>query len=304
MIVAAYSDYLAGSPPTLPCPTSSRRRAWSWQAPGVTLWKDVLAGRLAARTSDGGPGRSVRHALYLRHHGRAQGLHAHPPHVMHTLVAGMRWFAMQPETDADGGGSVVSRHRHAGRHERPALRRQHAWCCCRAGTAMSRRNASQRYRIASWTAIPTMIQDFFSNPDIAKYDLVSIRRLSGGGAAMPAAVAQRLLDMGVTYYEGYGLSETMAATHLNPPRAREEAMPRNSDLRRRFAGGRSRHPARIAGRRGRRNRHARPAGVPGLLEQARGQRAGPRRDRRQALLAHRRSRQRWTRTAISSWSTG
>jgi fatty-acyl-CoA synthase len=74
----------------------------------------------------------------------------------------------------------------------------------------------QRYRIASWTAVPTMIQDFFSNPDIAKYDLSSIRRLSGGGAAMPAAVAQRLLDMGVPYCEGYGLSETMAATHINP----------------------------------------------------------------------------------------
>jgi fatty-acyl-CoA synthase len=61
-----------------------------------------------------------------------------------------------------------------------------------------------------------MIQDFFANPDIAKYDLSSIRRLSGGGAAMPAAVAQRLENMGVTYVEGYGLSETMAATHLNP----------------------------------------------------------------------------------------
>ena len=58
---------------------------------------------------------------------------------------------------------------------------------------------------------------FFANPDIARYDLSSIRRLSGGGAAMPAAVAQLLLDMGVTYYEGYGLSETMGATHLNPP---------------------------------------------------------------------------------------
>jgi fatty-acyl-CoA synthase len=74
----------------------------------------------------------------------------------------------------------------------------------------------QRYRISSWTAIPTMIQDFFANPDIAKYDLSSISRLSGGGAAMPAAVAQRLLDLGVVYYEGYGLSETIGATHINP----------------------------------------------------------------------------------------
>jgi fatty-acyl-CoA synthase len=41
--------------------------------------------------------------------------------------------------------------------------------------------------------------------------------LSGGGAAMPAAVAQRLQSAGVTYIEGYGLTETMAATHVNPP---------------------------------------------------------------------------------------
>jgi fatty-acyl-CoA synthase len=75
----------------------------------------------------------------------------------------------------------------------------------------------QRYRIASWTAVPTMVQDFFMNPNIDQYDLSSIRKLSGGGAAMPAAVAQRLEDRGILYCEGYGLSETMAATHINPP---------------------------------------------------------------------------------------
>jgi fatty-acyl-CoA synthase len=75
----------------------------------------------------------------------------------------------------------------------------------------------QRYGVYSWTAVPTMIQDFFMNPEIERYDLSSIRKLSGGGAAMPAAVAQRLQNRGITYYEGYGLSETMAATHLNPP---------------------------------------------------------------------------------------
>jgi fatty-acyl-CoA synthase len=74
----------------------------------------------------------------------------------------------------------------------------------------------QRYRIASWTGVPTMIQDFFMNPSIERYDLSSILRLTGGGAAMPAAVAQRLLQGGITYCEGYGLTETMAATHINP----------------------------------------------------------------------------------------
>jgi fatty-acyl-CoA synthase len=40
--------------------------------------------------------------------------------------------------------------------------------------------------------------------------------------------------MGVTYYEGYGLSETMAATHINPSRSREATVFGYSDLRRRF----------------------------------------------------------------------
>jgi fatty-acyl-CoA synthase len=83
----------------------------------------------------------------------------------------------------------------------------------------------QRYRVASWTAVPTMIQDFFMNPNIERYDLSSIRKLSGGGAAMPATVAQRLKDRGITFCEGYGLTETMAATHVNPlARAKQQCL--------------------------------------------------------------------------------
>ena len=63
-----------------------------------------------------------------------------------------------------------------------------------------------------------MMIDFLSNPRLAQYDISSLRRVSGGGAAMPAAIAQKLLDLtGLEYMEGYGLSETMAATHTNPP---------------------------------------------------------------------------------------
>ena len=74
----------------------------------------------------------------------------------------------------------------------------------------------QRYKVTSWTCIPTMVVDFLANPALADYDLSSLARISGGGAAMPAAVAQKLLEMGLTYVEGYGLSETIAATHINP----------------------------------------------------------------------------------------
>jgi len=83
----------------------------------------------------------------------------------------------------------------------------------------------ERYKVSTFTAIPTMIQDFFANPKVDEYDLSSIRELAGGGAAMPEAVAQRLLDRGITYVEGYGLSETAAASHINPPqRAKKQCL--------------------------------------------------------------------------------
>ncbi len=73
-------------------------------------------------------------------------------------------------------------------------------------------------RITHWTCIPTMVIDLFASPNYRSFDLSSLRNLSGGGAAMPQAVAQRLLDeFGLTFAEGYGLTETAAPTHANPP---------------------------------------------------------------------------------------
>ena len=75
-----------------------------------------------------------------------------------------------------------------------------------------------RHRVTHWTNIPTMIIDMFGSPNIEKFDLSSLRNLSGGGAAMPHAVAERLQkQFGITYCEGYGLTETAAPTHTNPP---------------------------------------------------------------------------------------
>ncbi|MBC3908933.1 long-chain fatty acid--CoA ligase [Undibacterium umbellatum] len=75
-----------------------------------------------------------------------------------------------------------------------------------------------RYAVSNWTLVPSMMIDFLSNPRLAEYDISRLTRVSGGGAAMPAAIAQKLLDLsGQVYMEGYGLSETMAASHVNPP---------------------------------------------------------------------------------------
>ena len=75
-----------------------------------------------------------------------------------------------------------------------------------------------RHQITHWTCIPTMIIDLFGSPNYKSFDLKSLRYLSGGGAAMPHAVAERLQQQfGLTFAEGYGLTETAAPSHANPP---------------------------------------------------------------------------------------
>jgi fatty-acyl-CoA synthase len=75
-----------------------------------------------------------------------------------------------------------------------------------------------RARVTNWSAITTMLVDFLSNPRLKEYDLSSLRVLGGGGAAMPEALAKRLEEViGLPFLEGYGLSETMAPSHINPP---------------------------------------------------------------------------------------
>ena len=76
----------------------------------------------------------------------------------------------------------------------------------------------ERARVTNWSAITTMLVDFISNPQLAKYDISSLRVLGGGGAAMPEALARKLEDVfRQPYIEGYGLTETMAPSHINPP---------------------------------------------------------------------------------------
>ena len=77
-----------------------------------------------------------------------------------------------------------------------------------------------RYQVTHWTNIPTMVIDLMGSPNFEQYDLTSLINIGGGGAAMPQAVAQRLFDQfGLRYVEGYGLTETAAPSHTNPPDA-------------------------------------------------------------------------------------
>jgi fatty-acyl-CoA synthase len=77
-----------------------------------------------------------------------------------------------------------------------------------------------QWKVTHWTNIPTMVIDLMASPSFEKFDLSSLVYIGGGGAAMPRAVAQRLWEQfGLRYCEGYGLTETAAPSHSNPPDA-------------------------------------------------------------------------------------
>lgn len=76
----------------------------------------------------------------------------------------------------------------------------------------------ERHRCTHWDNVPTMVVDLLSNPDAMRHDVSSLKWIFGGGAAMPEAIAQKLKDIcGVDFIEGYGLTETISQTHMNPP---------------------------------------------------------------------------------------
>jgi fatty-acyl-CoA synthase len=215
-LVGAYSDYLK-TVTDLRVPEVIAAPRQDIGGAGVIHWSDALARDLRPGPVSVGPDDLCVMPYTSGTTGHPKGcMHTHRS-VMHTLVAGEYWFSVKPDdvrlavlpffhvTGMQGsmngplfnGNTVVL----LPRWDREAAAQ-----------------LVQRYRVTSWTAIPTMVIDFLMNPKIGDYDLSSIKRMSGGGAAMPEAIAQKLMDLcGITYVEGYGLSETIAPTHINPP---------------------------------------------------------------------------------------
>ncbi|MGJ7918581.1 long-chain fatty acid--CoA ligase [Massilia sp. LXY-6] len=217
VVVATYSDYLR-RPTDLAVPAfvAAPRHGLGGSAAGVVAWQAALA--LGCRP---GPLANAPEDLCVMPYtsgttGNPKGcMHTHAS-VMYNAVAGMQWFGSQQDSVAlsvlpffhvtgmqgsmNGplfvGGTIVLMAR---------WDRDTAAECIR------------RYRVSAVQLISTMVVDLLSSPRIGEYDLSSIRRMSGGGAAMPDAIAQKLQDLlGIPYIEGYGMSETMAPTHINP----------------------------------------------------------------------------------------
>ncbi|ASL48416.1 Long-chain-fatty-acid--CoA ligase [Burkholderia sp. AD24] len=215
-IVATYSDYLKRpSPIAVPEFVAAPRKTFA--IPGVTPWQEVLDRRLAP-----GPLTSRADDLCVMPYtsgttGKPKGcMHTHRS-VMSTLLGGCVWFAapsdgvylsVLPLFHVTGmqGGMNAAIYSGATIVLMPRWDRETAAQCM------------QRYRVTAWQSISTMMVDFLSNPKLGDYDLSSLSGARGGGAAMPDAIAKKLKALtGLDYVEGYGMTETIAGTHINPP---------------------------------------------------------------------------------------
>jgi long-chain acyl-CoA synthetase len=78
--------------------------------------------------------------------------------------------------------------------------------------------AIQTYRCTVTTLIATINVAIVNWPRTKEFDLSSLRACFSGGAPVPAEIARRWEAVtGYKLIEGYGLSETTAPTHVNPP---------------------------------------------------------------------------------------
>jgi len=84
----------------------------------------------------------------------------------------------------------------------------------------------QREGINRWSAIPTIYAEVVNLPDLHRYDLTSVTKLSSGAAPMPVEVKKRLAGLfpNACIFDGYGQTESAGAiTQLSPKDAFKKA---------------------------------------------------------------------------------
>lgn len=218
VIVTAYSEYVVETT-DLTLPDAVAAPAEPVTAAGLTAWQAAMKADIKPSALTAGPNDLCVIPYSSGTTGNPKGcVHTHHS-AMATTVYGAAWVNTQhscihlvsvPMFHVTGMQSCMNSTLYAG----GTLVVMTRW---------DRKVAAQlieSLKINTWRNISTMVVDMLSDPDIDQYDISSLTGIGGGGAAMPAAVAKKLQDKtGLIYMEGYGLSETIAATHANPPHA-------------------------------------------------------------------------------------
>ncbi len=218
LVVAAYSDY-ATCPTDLALPDAIAAPRAALGAAGMVAWSEVMAAAIPPRPHSAGPDDLALMPYTSGTTGRPKGcMHTHRT-VMATAVGGALWYGVRPLTTILTSLPLFHVTAMQSGMNGPIFYGQTV-------VLMQRWNRDtaakliERYGVSAWSSIATMAIDFVANPNVGRYDLSSLARIGGGGAAMPEAVAARLRELtGLEYIEGYGLSETMAPSHINPPEA-------------------------------------------------------------------------------------
>ncbi len=215
-IVATYSDYLT-APTSLTLPDLLTTPSDALVESGVVGWREVLATPHEARAAKAAADDLCAILYTSGTTGRPKGcMHTHRT-VMFTAVGGAIWEAM-------GADSVVLDtaplfHVTGMQHSMNApifagatIALLPRWDAEAAGYMI------ERYRCTHWPNVPTMVVDLLAHPATEGRDLSSLQNVFGGGSSMPEAIAQKLFELcGIEYMEGYGMTETISQTHMNPP---------------------------------------------------------------------------------------
>ncbi len=220
LVVAHYGDAMgpaAEVPPGWQAWLGSRHERPVLPGGSVADWAEALACTAALPAHNRGPDDLAVLPYTSGTTGLPKGcMHPHRT-LMHNAVAANLWGTTSPETVSlvvvplfHITGMVAGMH--AGIYSSSTMVLMPRWDRELAGQLIS------RWRVTNWTNIPTMVIDLLASPRFDQYDLSSLVYIGGGGAAMPQAVAQRLLEQfGLRFVEGYGLTETAAPSHNNPP---------------------------------------------------------------------------------------
>lgn len=215
-VVACYADWIR-RPTDLALPEPVRAARLTSLPAGFTAWADAVASApplrpVALRTDD----------LCVMPYtsgttGHPKGcMHSHR-NVMFTAVAGMTWAAMRSD-DVVMAALPLFHVSGMQRSMNGPIIFGNTIVIMTRWDAVVAAALIERFGVTTWTGVPTMFIDLLGNPQLDRYDLSSIRRLGGGGAGMPAAIAQKMHDrLKTPYVEGYGLSETLGPALINPP---------------------------------------------------------------------------------------
>ncbi|UUX95880.1 long-chain fatty acid--CoA ligase [Aquabacterium sp. J223] len=216
LVVACYADALDAAPTDLRLPDIVRAPRRRFDTPGVLHWHEALHSGCEPAPHSAGPDDLAIMPYTSGTTGKPKGcMHTHRS-VMSTLVGGVVWFgrnqdavylSVLPFFHVTGlSGSLLG----------PVYLGATMVVLSRWDREVAAR-CIERHRVTVWQAISTMVVDFLAQPGAADLDLSSLQGVRGGGAAMPEAVAAQLKALtGLEYVEGYGMSETLAATHINP----------------------------------------------------------------------------------------